>query len=93
MAVFILWVDMRAASKVDAAVAPVKADVAVLTNRVNAFEIRLTEAEDDIDGLPSKADLEKVLSEARAAHSEGAAANAGIRRIESFFLQRGVERS
>lgn len=102
LAALMFWIDLRSAKRAESAVDPVKADLRALDSRfaaqvagldkqISAVAARVDEAEGDIEGLPTKADLANVLSEARAAHNEASAANAGIRRIENFFLERGVK--
>ena len=80
------WVDARTKEKIDAAVNPLKLQLAALSSRVD-------EVEADVDGLPSKADLARVEGEVQAINREVRIANAGIERLEGYFLQRGVERS
>lgn len=91
LAALILWVEARTTRKVDQAVAPVKGELGDVERRVGKLEIRLEDAEGDIKNLPTKADLARVEGEVKGAHQEAAAANAGIKRIEGYFIAKGVE--
>ena len=85
----------------------VDAAVAVLTKvdeeaeaAIDDHESRIIKVEKDIEGLrddvaalPTKADLAEVKGEVKAVGSEVRGARAGIDRIESFFLAKGVERA
>lgn len=82
---------------VDAAVKPVVTQTEALKLRVDDHHDRLTlqtsliaEIRADIEGLPSKADLVRVEGEIKTVGAAVAAANAGIARIESFFIERGI---
>lgn len=44
----------------------------------------------DIRDLPTKADIERLNGEIRTVGRDVAAATAGIERIESYFLERGI---
>lgn len=79
------------------AVKPVIDDTAVLKRRVEDHHDRLTlqtslisEIRSDIEGLPSKADLVRVEGEIRTVGQAVASANAGIARIEGYFIERGI---
>lgn len=62
-------------------------------DRIGQAEHSIREIRDDISGLPTKADLEKLGGEIRSVGVEVTAANSGIKRIEGFFLAKGVERA
>jgi hypothetical protein len=52
---------------------------------------QIREIRADINALPTKADLERVAGEVKSVGVDARAANAGIQRLESYFLKRGVE--
>lgn len=52
---------------------------------------QIREIRADINVLPTKADLERVAGEVKSVGVDARAANAGIQRLESYFLKRGVE--
>jgi len=93
LAALMLKVSANTRAMIDAAVEPVKKDLNELEKRVLKTEVRLDDAEGEIARLPSKADLEKVFGEAKAAHAEASAANLGIKRVENHLIGRGLERS
>lgn len=76
-----------------------KADVGT-AEAVDLLDTRMTKMEgavggirSDIAKLPTKADLARVEGEIKVVAGGVEAAGAGITRIESFFLARGVERT
>lgn len=68
-------------------------DLDAQDTRMTKIEGRVAEAERDISNLPTKADLARVEGEVKAVGRTVDAANEGIRRLEGFFLERGVERA
>lgn len=102
---FVLWIcwSMRQFTKnevqaiVSGATKPIIDAAETLATRVTAHHDTLTrhdgqieEIRADIRGLPTKADLVRVEGEIRTVAEAVAAANAGISRLESYFLERGV---
>jgi hypothetical protein len=53
-------------------------------NRISACEIRM-------EDLPTQADIARLESEIKGVGTQVGAANAGIDRLEGYFLQRGVQ--
>ncbi|MFN3513444.1 MAG: hypothetical protein ACK41C_10385 [Phenylobacterium sp.] len=103
VAVWACW-SLRALAKseveriVKAAVSQLSQTDTALDERVDGHQNRLTIAESqiqeirsDIQDLPTKADLERVSGEVRGVSKGVDAANAGIQRLEGFFLARGVQ--
>lgn len=104
LAVWVCW-SLRQLAKnevqalVSSATGPINAAVEKAGHRADdhhdklgRHESRLDSIETDIKELPTKADLARVEGEVRAVGQQVGAANAGIHRIEGFFLERGVER-
>ncbi|MFD3263346.1 hypothetical protein [Phenylobacterium ferrooxidans] len=60
--------------------------------RIIKAEGQITEIRSDILDLPTKADLARVEGEVKAVGREVTSTNAGVQRIEGFFLAKGVER-
>ncbi|WP_374569672.1 DUF2730 family protein [Phenylobacterium sp.] len=61
--------------------------------RVDKVEGRVGTLEDDISDLPTKADIARLEGELKTVGNDVRAANAGIDRIEGFFLAKGVGQS
>jgi hypothetical protein len=59
--------------------------------RIQGVESRMATAEGDIKELPTKEDLARIEGEVKGVGIKVSTANAGIQRIENFFLQRGVD--
>jgi hypothetical protein len=59
--------------------------------RLTRTELGLAEAVRDIEHLPTKADLARIEGEVKSVAREVGAVNAGVQRIEGFFLAKGVE--
>lgn len=91
LAALMLVVDARTTKKVEEGVKPVKAQTDDLVTRVGVLEVKIEDLEGDLGNLPTKADLARVEGEVKGAHAEAAAANAGIGRLETIFLKKGVE--
>lgn len=91
LAVLALWVDARTDRKISAAVDPLKDDLEDLQRRTDANEASIAEARSDIEKMPTKADLARVEGEVKATLGEATAAAAGVKRLETIFIQRGVE--
>jgi poly-D-alanine transfer protein DltD len=51
---------------------------------------QIEEIRADIKDLPTKADLEQIRGEIRTVGKDAASSSAGVLRIESYFLERGV---
>ncbi len=86
-----------AKNEINAAVAKLQAKDDLICLEVNEHDTRLTKAEGKIDALrqsvldlPTRFDLEKVAGDVRGVAREVSAANAGIDRIEGYFIQLGV---
>lgn len=82
---------------VSAAADPIITSAEALKTRVDEHHDRLNlqgshiaEIRSDIEGLPSKADLVRVEGEIRTVGQAVASANAGIARIEGYFIERGI---
>lgn len=60
-------------------------------DRIVVAEGHIKELRDDITNLPTKADIASLAGEVKKVGGEVVAANAGIQRLEGFFLKRGVE--
>lgn len=59
--------------------------------RLTVAEGAITEIRNDIRDLPTKEDLARVEGAVKAVEREVTATGAGVSRLESFFLKRGVE--
>jgi len=99
---FTAWLawSMRQVAKnqVEAAEGRSQARDRALDEKIDAHDTQLTklegrmeEVEDDISNLPTKADLARVEGEVKASGASAAAAAAGVRRLEDFFIERGVK--
>lgn len=62
-------------------------------DRILTAEGQISEIRKDILDLPTKADLERVAGKVESVGREVISTHEGIRRIEGFFLAKGVERS
>lgn len=62
-------------------------------DRILTAESQIKEIRADILDLPTKADLERVAGKVESVGREVISTHEGIRRIEGFFLAKGVERS
>lgn len=102
---FVAWIcwSLRELAKAEVrtivaqAITPVDERATKLTARVDDHHDKLTthgsqieEIRTDIRDLPTKTDLAHLQGEIRGVGSEVQAANAGIKRIEGYFLERGV---
>jgi len=59
-------------------------------DKIAAHGAQIDEIRSDIRDLPTKTDLSDLRGEVRVVGGEVQAANAGIKRIEGYFLERGV---
>ena len=104
--VFVAWVcwSLRQLAKnevtrlVDASEGRLFAKDAEMDARLDEHHDRLMKAEGhigeiraDIDQLPTKSDLTRVEEGLKAVGREVAAVNAGVGRLEGYFLKRGVD--
>lgn len=85
------WFSDQAKKYVDQKVATVKAEQDEQDTRLQLVEASLQDLEGDIKNLPTKADIARLEGEVKAAYVEAAASNAGVKRMEMFFLKRGVD--
>ncbi len=60
-------------------------------DRIMKVEARTAELADDIGRLPTKEDMARLEGEVKAVGREAAATNAGVARLEGYFLKRGVD--
>lgn len=60
--------------------------------RLTKLDARMEHVEGEVQKLPTKADIERLQGAVNSVGQEVEAANAGIKRIEGFFLAKGVER-
>ena len=58
--------------------------------RITALSGRVDATEAEIQDLPTKADLEKIMGEVKVANANITTANRGIERLEGYFLSRGA---
>ncbi|MEW5687219.1 MAG: DUF2730 family protein [Pseudomonadota bacterium] len=89
----VVWVDNRARKRVDDTADPMKADIRDLQTRMTKAEVHVTDLEADVEKMPTKADLERVMGEVKGAHREATAAANGIQRLEQMLMTRGMERT
>lgn len=96
---WILWSTKKVVeAKVDEAEDRMIAKHAELAAAIDVHDTKLTQHESaiaviqgDLVDLPTKADLARVEGAVKAVEREVTATGAGVSRLESFFLKRGVE--
>lgn len=62
-----------------------------LLKRMSDAESRISACEIRIEDLPTRADIARLEAEIKGVGQQVGAANAGIDRLEGYFLQRGVQ--
>lgn len=87
------WMKALAEREVERKVAIERERITATDKRVATSEGHIAELKRDVLNLPTKADIARLEGEVRAATREIGAANAGIERIEGYFIARGVERT
>lgn len=60
--------------------------------RLTQLDGRIGHVEGEIQKLPTKADIERLAGEVNKVGAEVGTVHAGVKRIEGFFLAKGVER-
>lgn len=60
-------------------------------DRLLQAESKIGELTTDIGNLPTKADMARIEGEVKAVGREVGATNAGVARLEGYFLKRGVD--
>lgn len=84
--------DSGLATRLEAADEKTDAKVDELETRMTKVEGSITGVRRDIGNLPTKADIARVEGEIKAVGAQATATNEGIRRLEGYWLEKGVER-
>lgn len=87
------WLKDLAEREVERKVKVERDRIAVLEGRMSTADNHILDLTKDVENLPTKADIARLEGEVRGVGREVLAANAGIERIEGYFIARGVERT
>ncbi|MDB5432409.1 MAG: hypothetical protein JWP35_3525 [Caulobacter sp.] len=80
-----------AVAKLEKADKSLEGDVAAVETRTTRIEGRMDNVEKDILDLPTKADIARVEGQVKSVGDAVAGAADGVKRLEGYFLHRGVE--